>query len=64
MPAFGIRAILFAVATVLFFIALVSDVADSFDTWVPLGLVVFAAAFLIDALGLDRQLGGGPTTGP
>ena len=39
MPAFGIRAILFAAAVVLFFIGLVADVADSFDTWVPLGLI-------------------------
>jgi hypothetical protein len=64
MPAFGIRAILFAAAVVLFFIGLVSDVADSFDTWVPLGLIALAAAFLVESLGLDRQLGGGTTTGP
>ena len=59
MPAFGIRAILFAAAVVLFFIALVSDVTDSYDTWVPLGLMAFAAGFLVESLGLDRRVGGG-----
>ena len=59
MPAFGIRAILFAAAVVLFFIALISDVADAFDTWVPLGLIAFAGGFLVDSLGLDRRVGGG-----
>ncbi len=61
MPAFGIRALLFAVATVLFLIALISDIEDSFDTWMPLGLAAFAAAFLVESLGLDRRLGGTTT---
>jgi hypothetical protein len=64
MPAFGIRAILFAVATVLFLIALISDIDDSFDTWIPLGLAVFAAAFLVESLGMDRRVGGGTTIRP
>ncbi len=63
MPAFGIRAILFAVATVLFLIALISDIEDSFDTWMPLGFAALAAAFLVDALGMDRRVGGGPGAG-
>jgi predicted cobalt transporter CbtA len=64
MPAFGIRALLFAVATALFLIALISDLEDSFDTWIPLGLAVFAAAFLVESLGLDRRLGGSDITRP
>ena len=64
MPAFGIRALLLAVAAVFFFIAWVSDSVDVLDHWIPLGLLAFALAFLVDALGMDRRLGGGPTTGP
>jgi hypothetical protein len=64
MPAFGIRAILFAVATALFLIALVSDIEDSFDTWIPLGLAAFAAGFLVESIGMDRRVGGGPGAGP
>jgi hypothetical protein len=64
MPAFGIRALLLAVAVVFFFIAWISDSVDVLDHWIPLGLLALALAFLVDALGMDRRLGGGPTTRP
>jgi hypothetical protein len=63
MPAFGIRALLLAAAVVFFVIAWLGDDVD-FTNWLSLGLGCFAAAFLVDALGLDRRLGGGPTTRP
>ena len=51
---FGIRAILLAVAVVLFLIAFLSD--ENYADLLALGLASFAAAFLVDALGVDRAV--------
>ncbi len=61
MPAFGIRALLFALSAIFFVIAWLSDSVDVLDHWIPLGLLALALAFLVDALGMDRRLGGGDT---
>ena len=53
----GLRTILLAAAVVLFLIALLSDGETSFNMQV-LGLAAFAAAFLVEELGLaDRTFG-------
>ena len=63
----GLRAIVLAIAAVLFLIAVfISE--QNWDEVIALGLAAFALAFLIDALGLDRRFGvsatSGTTTGP
>ncbi len=58
MPAFGIRAVVLAAAVVCFVIAWLGS-AENYADWLAIGLGLFAAAFLVDALGLDRRLGGG-----
>ena len=53
----GLRTILLGAAVVLFLIALLSDGETSFNMQV-LGLAAFAAAFLVEGLGLaDRTFG-------
>ena len=49
----SIRTILLALAVVLFVIALLSD--ENYADMLALGLASFAAAFLVDALGVDRD---------
>ncbi|MFN2469374.1 MAG: hypothetical protein ABR521_14745 [Gaiellaceae bacterium] len=56
----GIKALLLFVAVILFVIGVFVD--DPTDVW-SLGLAATAAGLLVDALGMDRPLGGGaPTT--
>ena len=54
--AISVRGILLALAVVLFLIAWLSD--DNYADLLALGLASFAAAFLVDALGLDRAVAG------
>jgi hypothetical protein len=61
MPAFGIRAVLYAAAVVFALIAWLSD--TNFDL-LGLGIACLAAGLLVDAIGMDRRLGGGPGVRP
>ena len=59
--AIGIRAILLAVAVLLFVIGVFSD--ESAVDLLLWGLAALAASFLVEALGLDRGVWTAPTSG-
>ncbi len=50
----GVRSILLAVAVILFVVAFLSD--ENYADMLALGLAAFAAAFLVEVLGLDRRV--------
>jgi hypothetical protein len=50
-----IRTILLAAAILLFVLAILMD--ENWTDLVALGLAAFAGAFLVESLGVDRQLG-------
>jgi hypothetical protein len=52
---FGVRSILLLVAVILFVVWAVGDEAD--NTVLGLGFACFAAAFLVDELGVGTRLG-------
>ena len=52
---FGLRSILLLVAIVLFVLAVISG--DNWADLVALGLAAFAAAFVVDDLGIGANIG-------